>query len=208
MDTAADDKKVQQIVRWLGTGSINIFGWPFSGKDTQGRKLSELLNAPLIGGGEILRSRKDTPEHVRKIVDKGQLAPTSEYLEIVTPYLSKLEYAESPLILSSVGRWYGEEETILKAAAAANHPIKAVIYLALDQTTANKRAQNSKIADDRGVRADDATVYLQTRFEEFKNKTLPVIQFYRKKNLLIDINGDQSANEVTKEIINKLHSKV
>src|SRR6185295_7251483 len=137
-------QKVKKITDWLGTGSINIFGWPFSGKDTQGRKLGQLFKASLIGGGEILRSREDTPSHVLQKVNQGDLAPTDEYLKIVTPYLGKKEFDGRPLVLSSVGRWHGEETSIMTAAKAANHPIKAVIYLVLDQATAFKRAQTSK----------------------------------------------------------------
>ena len=39
------EAKIAKIKTWLGTGSINIFGLPMSGKDTQGIKLAEALNA-------------------------------------------------------------------------------------------------------------------------------------------------------------------
>jgi len=201
-----DNPEVEKIKKWLGTGSINIFGWPFSGKDTQGKRLAELFGASLIGGGEILRSREDIPEHVRKAVDVGDLVPTDEYLQIVSPYLAKQEYVGRPVVLSSVGRWHGEEQAVLDAATNGKHPIKAVIYLMLDKTVANERAKNSKRAADRGQRADDAAVYLQNRYKEFENKTLPVIDFYRQKGLLVEVDGSLPPDEVTEQIISKLVS--
>ncbi len=209
MDIKPSDPKVQSIVAWLGSGSINIFGWPFSGKDTQGRRLAQLLGAPLIGGGDILRNKENVPEHVRKAIDVGLLAPTDEYIQIVTPYLRKQEYAGQPLVLSSLGRWKGEEESILTSAASAKHPIKAVINLVLDQQTAERRAELSKRLADRGQRTDDSKEYLTTRYAEFRTKTLPVIDFYRQKGLLIEIDGKLAPDEVTQQIIDKLaqHAK-
>ncbi len=204
MDISHSDSRVQSILGWLGSGSINIFGWPFSGKDTQGRRLAQLFNAPLIGGGDILRNRENVPEHVRKAIDVGLLAPTDEFMQIVVPYLNNPEYTGRPLVLSSLGRWQGEEESIVTVATTAKHPIKAVINLVLDQQTAQKRAKLSKRLADRGQRADDAKEYLSTRYNEFKTKTLPVIDFYQQKGLLIEIDGKLSPDAVTQQIIDKL----
>jgi len=48
--------EIKKIASWLGHGSINVIGCPFSGKDTQGEILVKLFNGVLIGGGDILRS--------------------------------------------------------------------------------------------------------------------------------------------------------
>lgn len=197
------DEQINKIIEWLGTGSINIFGWPFSGKDTQGRKLSKLLNATLIGGGDILRNSQ-LPDKVQKIMDSGELIPTQYYYNLVLPYFDKTEFNGKPLVLSSVGRWHGEEFTVMNAAAASKHPIKAVIYLDLNENTATSRARLSKLAKDRGGRVDDADEFLSVRFEEFKLKTLPVIDFYKSKGLLLEVDGRLSKDEVTQNIIEKL----
>lgn len=201
---SAMDKEVEKIKTWLGTGSINIFGWPFSGKDTQGRKLAELFNASLIGGGEILRNAKNIPSYVKEAIDKGNLAPTDEYVQIIVPYLSRPEYTNKPIIMSSLGRWHGEEKAIIKAARDTGHHMKAVVYLHLDEEEASARAKKSKLAADRGQRTDDAEEYLQTRYSEFRNKTLPVIDFYRDMGILVEINGKQTPEKVTREILNRL----
>ena len=78
------------IKSWLGSGSINIFGLPYAGKDTHGGTLSQLFEAPLLGGGDILRNSIIPPE-LQKDLDAGMLFPTPHYLRIVTPYLSKPE---------------------------------------------------------------------------------------------------------------------
>ncbi|MGI0133781.1 MAG: nucleoside monophosphate kinase, partial [Candidatus Micrarchaeaceae archaeon] len=177
-----------QIKRWLGTGSINLFGRPFAGKDTQGRKLAELFNAPILGGGDILRGA-GMPESIKAIMTSGELIPTKDYLELVLPYLHQSEFVGKPLILSSVGRWHGEEAGVLEATAAASHPLRAAIYLKASESTIRKRQLASQKLGDRGRRADDNK--LQIRLEEFENKTLPVISFYRDEGLLIEVDANQ-----------------
>lgn len=196
---------IANIREWLGTGSINFFGLPFAGKDTQGELLAGELGAPVIGGGEILRNSV-IPEHVRDTINKGGLAPTEDYLNIILPYLAKPEFAGKPLVLSSVGRWSGEEQGVIQAAAKADHPIKAVVFLSLDERTVWKRFEESQrnLHQSRGPRHDDAADIIEKRLEEFRVKTLPVIDFYRSLGLVIDVDSDRSIEAVQTEIIHQL----
>lgn len=193
--------EIEKVKKWLGGGSINIFGMPFAGKDTQCTILADLLDGVALSGGQILR--ESAPADLMRDTNKGKLFPTEEYIEIVTPYLAKSEFKDKPLILSAVGRWHGEEPGIIGATKASNHPIKAVFYLKVDESTARQR--HAKIdAESRGLRQDDSPEYLDQRFEEFKNKTLAVIDFYRNKNLLIEIDANQSSEKVTDEVLIRL----
>jgi adenylate kinase len=207
VDAAAPSvqQKKDIVAKWLGTGSINLFGRPYSGKDTQCALLAKWLDAPVIGGGDILRNRTGIPAHVRKIIDAGKLAPTNDYLNIVTPYLSKAEFAGRPLVLSSVGRWHGEEQGILKAAAAAGHPVKAVIFLKLNEDAVHQRWHIAQELAHRGERADDASHLLDVRLDEFRNKTLPVLDFYRQQGLLVEVDGHKPIEAVQTEILDKLY---
>lgn len=201
-----DRKQLETIKFWLGSGSINIFGYPYAGKDTHGTVLSELLDAPLLGGGHIFRN-SPIPAHLKAIIDEGNLMPTEDYIRIVLPYLSKPDFKGKPLILSSVGRWIGEEEGVLAATENSGHPIKAVIYLHLSEEVVRNRWVVSQKENDRGGRADDSSDVLERRLEEFRNKTLPVIEVYRSKNLLIEVNSDASKQEVFENILARLYMK-
>lgn len=202
-NTLLSPEHLTLISSWLGTGTINIFGLPFAGKDTHGSTLAELFNAPLIGGGDILRNGA-LPEKLKADFDAGKLTPQDTYMGIVTPYLGKEEYKNHPLILSSVGRWIGEEEGILRATEESGHPTKAVIYLHLAEDIVHKRWAKSQLKGDRGDRADDSEGVLDTRIEEFREKTLPVIEAYRQKGLLIEINSDAEKQEVIESILARL----
>lgn len=186
------------IKRWLGSGSLNIFGRPFAGKDTQAARLAAWLDAPVIGGGDIIRN-SEVPLDVRQREQAGMLVSQQSYLDLVTPYLQRAEFHGKPLILSSVGRWYGEEYSILESARESVHHIMCVVYIALSPEATEQRFEAAYTDAARTARADHDT--LETRLKEFNAKTQPVIGTYRELGLLEEIDGDGSVEEVEHRII-------
>lgn len=199
MNQLSQEQMIQEIATWIGAGSINIFGMQFSGKDTQGEHIARLLDAPLFGGGDILRNSV-IPQSAQKALADGLFIDSHDYLEIVTPYFNKPEFNNKPLVLSSVGRWIGEEATIIRAAESSGHPIKAVIYLKIDESEAFRRMELA----DRG-RDDDHHENLTSRIKEFKNKTVPVVHVYRSMGLLVEIDASSSPSAVLSAIIEQLY---
>ena len=194
------NEQTKKISDWLGFGSINIIGCPFSGKDTQGEILAKLFNGVLIGGGDILRSHHD-PGKIEQIMAEGELIPSDFFLSLMLPYFSKPEFKDKPLMLSSVGRSHGEERTIMQAAADSGHPMKAVIVLDLNEAEVWRRFDAAQADHDRGDRADDQASVLKTRLKEYRDKTTPVIEFYRGVGLMIEVDGAPATDIVTNEIL-------
>ncbi len=200
------EEKISKIKEWIGTGSINIFGLPMSGKDTQGIKLAEALNAKFISSGIIIRAMEAKTKQY--YTNKGAMLPTNIFYEWVLPYLERRDLFDYPLVLSSIGRWSGEEAQVMSVAAGAGHEIKAVIILNLSEAEVENRYNESKTLNDRGERPDDTTIEIfHNRLKEFREKTLPVIQHYKSLGILIEVNGDQTREAVFNEIINKLYNK-
>jgi adenylate kinase len=200
------EEKIAAIKKWLGTGSINIFGLPMSGKDTQGIRLAEAIGGKFLSSGLIIRAMEMQTK--KSYSDKGALIPTNIFYEWVLPYFERRDLFSYPLILSSIGRWYGEENSVMSAAASAGHDIKAVLLLNLSESDAESRFETAKTLNDRGDRADDKDIEIfRTRLEEFRTKTMPVLQHYQELGLLISINGDQPRDAVFNEIVEKLYAK-
>ncbi|MDO4507888.1 MAG: nucleoside monophosphate kinase, partial [Candidatus Saccharibacteria bacterium] len=165
------EEKIKAIKTWLGTGSINIFGLPMSGKDTQGIRLAETLNAKFLSSGMIVRAKE--AETNQNLSGKGALIPTNVFYDWVLPYFEREDLRDFPLILSSIGRWYGEETVVMSAAAGAGHDIKAAVLLNISESDVVSRFEATKILDDRGGRADDKDLEtFRTRLEEFRVKTM------------------------------------
>ncbi len=199
-----DETQIQQIKKWLGTGSINLFGSPYTGKDTQGRKLAEMFDTPLIGSGDILRNSK-IPQNVRDIMQAGKLVPSEEFARIILPYLKQPELMNKPLILSSVGRWAGEEIGVLKALAQSQHDLKAVVVLNIPEEVVWERWRKVNELKDRGDRADDSDEQrIMNRISEFQTKTLPVLRYYRQQGLLLEVDGTKDRETVTHDILTSL----
>ena len=198
------DEKIATIKKWLGTGSIDVFGLPMSGKDTQGVKLAEALDAKFISSGLIIRACE--AESGQNLTESGELIPTNIFYDWVLPYFSRPELAKYPLVLSSIGRWKGEEDKVMVTAYEAGHRIKAVVLLNISEADVENRFDASKTLNDRGDRKDDKDIEtFRRRIAEFRTKTMPVLEHYRSLNMLITVNGDQTRNAVFEEMIDKLY---
>ena len=197
------EEQLAKIKQWLGTGSINIFGMPMSGKDTQGMKLADAIGGKFISSGMIIRAKEQ--ETSQDMTASGQLIPTNIFYQWVLPYLEQEELRQFPLILSSIGRWKGEEDSVMSTAAGAGHEIKAVVLLNISEADVEKRFALAGKIGDRGDRADDKDLAtFKTRIREFREKTMPVIEHYRELGLLIVVNGDQDREAVFAEMVRKL----
>ena len=195
--------KLATIKAWLGTGSLNIFGLPMSGKDTVGERLAKDLSAKFLSSGIIIRAFE--AEQNQNMTGSGQLIPTNTFYDIILPYFSREEMKDDSLILSSVGRWSGEEDKIMEAAKNGGHEIKAVILLDLTEADVKNRFEAAKQLNDRGERADDANLEIfETRIREFREKTVPVLNHYDELNLLIKVPAERSRDEVYLSVIDKL----
>lgn len=195
--------KLARIKSWLGTGSLNVFGLPMSGKDTVGERLAKDLNAKFLSSGIIIRAFE--AEQNQNMTGSGQLIPTNIFYDIILPYFSREEMKDDSLILSSVGRWAGEEDKIMEAAKNGGHEIKAVILLDLTEADVKNRFEAAKELNDRGGRADDASIEIfETRIREFNEKTVPVLNHYDELKLLIRVPADGSRDEVYSSVVDKL----
>lgn len=199
------DEKINSIKSWLGTGSINLFGLPMSGKDTQGIRLAETLGAKFLSSGLIIRA-KEAETH-KNLTKSGALIPTNIFYDWVLPYFDRDDLRDFPLVLSSIGRWSGEETIVMNTASATGHEIKVAVLLNVSEEDVRARFEAAKILNDRGDRSDDRDEKtFNTRLEEFREKTMPVINHYHDLGLLLTINGDKTRDEVFTELIEKLYA--
>ena len=195
------DEKTSAISRWLGTGSINIFGLPMSGKDTVGTRLAAALGAQFLSSGTILRANSN-------ITDTGALTPTDKFYDIILPHFSDPTLTNKPLILSSIGRWGDEKLVIMETLKKANHPLRATILLDITENEVWARWKAAKILDDRGDRTDDRdSNALKTRIAEFNTKTFPdTVAYYQQIGILIPIPAAAPRNQVFNSVLEKLYN--
>lgn len=206
--------KIDSIRQWLGTGSINIFGIQFSGKDTVGKQLAELVDAQFISSGDVMRDiylekTAESDPDVKRAAEVGSLSgslmPTEEFKKMMTERLSLPDLDGEPLILSTIGRWIGEEGPVMKALDASGHPTKAVLLLNISEEEAWRRWQIAHDTRNGGRHDDIDENKVARRLGEFRDKTLPVIDIYRNMGVLLEINGEQDRDKVFSDVIDALY---
>ncbi len=197
------EEQVQQIKAWLGTGSINIFGMPMSGKDTVGVRLAETIGGKFLSSGIIVRAVEASTK--QNVTTEGKLMPSNLFYDWVLPYFEKPELWDYPLILSSIGRWAGEEDQVMSVAKASGHPIRAAVMLELSEADVMGRWEAAKMLGDRGLRADDAKPEIfQTRIREYREKTIPVLKHYQELGLLLPVKASASRDQVFQNVVKAL----
>lgn len=198
------EEEIQAIKAWLGRGSINIFGLPMSGKDTVGVRLAEAIDGKFLSSGIIVRAMEESTK--QNVTGEGKLMPSNMFYDWVLPYFEKNELLNYPLVLSSIGRWEGEEDQVMSVAKGSGHPIRAVVMLQLSEKDAIERWEAAKLLNDRGLRADDANPEIfQTRINEYREKTLPVLQHYQELGLLVSAKANAPRDQVFKNVVQALY---
>lgn len=197
------EEQFEQIKKWLGIGSINIFGLPMSGKDTIGVRLAENIGGKFLSSGMIIRAIEQ--EKGESLSHEGKLIPQNVFFDWILPYFEREDLWKYPLVLSSIGRWNGEENEVMSVAKKSGHTIRAVIELQLTEQDVIERWEAAKILGDRGLRPDDAKPEVfQTRIQEYREKTLPVLKHYQELGLLIPVQAAAPREEVFTNVVNAL----
>ncbi len=177
---------------------IILIGIQGAGKSTQGNMLSKKLNIPYLSTGHIFRElakeHTELGRYIKEIMNAGYLIPDEKTLTIVEEYLSKPEYKRGYIL-------DGFPRTIAQAEAFKNG-IDKVIYLKVSDQEALKRLSFRNGGE---VRADDTQDAIKRRIELFHSLTKPVLNFYKEKGTLVEINGEQSVEDIKKKILLKIN---
>jgi len=180
-----------------------FLGAPGAGKGTQAETLAHHRNIPHISTGDILRQamQKQTPLGVKAqdYVSRGELVPDQLVNELVKERLDEPD-TEQGWILDGFPRKVSQASFLDKLLQEKhNHQVVRVVNLEVPDDILMARLLA------RG-RADDNEEVIRRRLEVYREQTAPLIDFYRDRQQLISVNGDQSLDEVTAELLNVIDS--
>jgi adenylate kinase len=160
---------------------IILIGIQGAGKSTQGNLLSKELGLAYLSTGHIFRdlAKEKTPEgrYIKETINAGFLIPDDKTLEIVSEYLHRKEY-EKGYILDGFPRTLGQVKSF-------ENGIDKVIYLKVSDKEALWRLSGR---DDN--REDETLKAIRKRIELFHEVTSPVIEHYKEKKVLVEINKE------------------
>lgn len=175
---------------------IILIGIQGSGKSTQGNLLSEKLKVPYLSTGHIFRelAKEHTPSgrYIKEVMNAGYLIPDKKTLEIVSEYVSRPEY-KTGYILDGFPR-------TIKQAQQFKNGIDYVVYLEVSDKEALWRLSGRHEEQ----REDETLAAIRRRIESFHKFTKPVLDYYRQRKKLIEVDGEQSIEDIHREILKKI----
>ncbi len=214
--------------------AIIIMGPQGSGKGTQAKLLAKKFGLEYVGAGDSLRVRQKTGSFTGKklisVMNRGELVPDLVLIDTLGDVLEKLKknlkikgvvldgwtrIMIEAILVEQALNWYEWDKNVkvvlinISRKESFNRLTKRRQCKKCGQLIPwvgdfKKLKKCDKCGGELVVRADDSLISIKKRLEEYKNKTVPVINYYKKQGRIIEINGEQSIGNVFKDILKTL----
>ncbi|MCT4634335.1 MAG: adenylate kinase [Firmicutes bacterium] len=204
-----------------------LLGPPGAGKGTQAANIVKEFAIPHISTGDIFRKNiKEGTElgvKAKSFIDSGKLVPDSLVCEIVEDRLSEEDCKEG-FLLDGFPRTVFQAESLDKFLNENGKTLNKVVNIKVDPDLLVERAVGRRICKSCGAtyhikynpskvegvcdlcdgelyqRSDDVAETVENRIKVYIDETSPLIDYYTKKEILIDIDGQQDIDKVYKDI--------
>lgn len=210
---------------------IVLLGPPGAGKGTQAKKISEKLDLPHISSGDIFRENLNKQTELGKkaeaFMNRGELVPDDITISMIWERLSRPDCEEGAL-LDGFPRTPAQAKAFDEMLSDSNGRVDVVPYIKVPEKELVERLsgrlicragghifhkkynppQEPGICDYDGSelyqREDDKPETVRHRIRVYMEQTQPLIDYYQGKSVLIKIDGDQSIEAVTADLVNAL----
>lgn len=205
-----------------------LLGPPMSGKGTQAARLTEQLGIPQVSSGDLFRenikNQTSLGLEAKQYIDRGDLVPDEVTIGMVADRLNR-EDCSAGALLDGFPRTITQAEALDGILAELGASLSAVISVNVPEDSLVERASGRRICRSCGhsynltfnppqkdgicdvdggelyQRVDDKSDTVRQRLAVYKAQTSPLIEFYRTRGILKEINGDQSIDDVGKDIM-------
>lgn len=179
-----------------------LFGPPGSGKGTQAQALEKRYHLDHLSTGALFRTHITKKTALGKLaqsyIDKGKYVPDKVTIGMVESFMT----AHKGILFDGFPRTVPQAKALEKMALAMRQPISGVVFLDVPDEEVIKRII---LRGKKGSgRSDDNEVTARKRLKEYYQKTHALHAFYKKKGLLIHVDGFQPIRSVTAQIAKKI----
>lgn len=186
------------------TKNILIFLGPQgSGKSTQAeiiakeKKYVHIVESDLLH--EFVKKNNKESKMVKEMMQRGEMVPFEITCKITFEKIKQIK--SNNIIIDGFPRLLDQTHVLDYFVYNENYNLQGIVYIDLPKTECVKRLLLRK-------REDDTLKVINTRLKIYFKKTKIVLDHYDKKGKLIKINGNQTIENVTKEIVKKLKNIV
>lgn len=205
-----------------------LLGPPGAGKGTQAANIIETFSIPHISTGDIFRKNikegTELGKKAKEYTDRGELVPDTLVVEIVEDRL-KAEDCKSGFLLDGFPRTVFQAEALDKVLENMGAGLDYVVNVVVDPELLVERAVGRRICRDCGStyhikynppkeesvcdkcsgelyqRSDDNADTVTNRIRVYMDETSPLIEYYRVKGNLINVDGQQDIDKVFDDIL-------
>jgi len=213
---------------------ITMLGAPGAGKGTQADTLSQKMNLPHIASGDLFRRALEEKTEVgllaKSYMNKGELVPDEITIRMILERINQPDCA-SGCLLDGFPRTLDQAKALDKALIEQGKSIDEAIYIEVPTEELVKRLSGrwlcrtcqtpyhmvnsppktpgkcDKCGSELYQRSDDKEETVKERLNVFFAQTVPILDYYKKQNKLIRVNGHLGIQEVAREIISALQTK-
>jgi adenylate kinase len=179
-----------------------ILGAPGSGKGTLSKQLQDKYGIYHISTGDLIRN-SDDPE-LKKIIDGGNLLPDDMMIKLLRKELKKIDVAKG-IIFDGFPRTIKQAKRLDSMLGKMGLGLNHAIFLDLDEETAKDRIRERAKKEDR--KDDTSDEIINKRFDEYHEKTFPLLDFYKRSRKLVKIDAAAGREGVLKSVAKKLGLK-
>jgi len=214
---------------------IIMLGAPGAGKGTQADILSNEMNLPHIASGDLFRQALEERTEVgllaKSYMDKGELVPDEVAIKMILERINQPD-CTSGCLLDGFPRTLHQAEVLDKALKEQGKTIDKAIYIEVPNEELVKRLSGRRLCrvcqtpyhiissppktpekcDKCGgalyQRSDDREETVKDRLSIFFTQTVPILDYYKKQDKLIRVNGNLGIQWVAREIISAIKAGI
>ena len=180
--------------------NLIIFGPPGAGKGTQSNFITKKFNLFQLSTGEILREQIDKKTElgvkIAPIINSGSFVPDEIVSDLIEKVIKDEKY-KGKIIFDGYPRSLTQANNLDNLLKKYAQRIDIVLKLSVSLETVKKRISERRSLE---KRPDDSEEIAIKRYKTYESSTEPVIDYYKKLNLLKVIDGERSIDQINKEI--------
>jgi len=213
------------------TTFIVLLGPPGVGKGTQAEILAETTHLAHVSSGDLFRENlknlTDLGKLAKSYMDRGELVPDDVTIKMIRDRIGRPDCVLGA-ILDGFPRTPGQADALEKMLSDFGGQVDAVPYITAAESVLVERTggrftcrasghiyhqtfnppKKTGVCDIDGSdlyqRDDDKVEMVTIRIRVYLEQTIPLVEYYRKRGKLIEINGAQAVEQVTKDLLHAL----